>query len=100
MIDGEELSDHAAHGVPANNCLLNIEVVQQGGCIFGKHFDRISLDCFARFAGPAIIEKNDPVVTGKFPDLMEFPCLVIAPRHTAKEKGRSFAMNFEINFTV
>lgn len=100
MIEGKELRDDAAHRMSAHHRFRNIEVIEQRSSIFRKHFDRIFLEVFARFAGAAIVEKNHLVVAGKFPDLMKFPRLVVAARDAAEKKCRSFPMNFKINFTV
>jgi len=100
MFDGEKLSDNAAHGVATDDRLLDVQMLEQGDRVAGKHANGIFLHRFARLAGAAVVEHDDPMIAREFRDLVKLPRLMIEAGDAAKQKWRSVAMNFVVNLGV
>jgi hypothetical protein len=100
MIECQELRHDAAHGMAADDCLFNVQRVENRHSIFDKQLDRIFLHGLAGLSRAAIIEDNDLMIAREFRHLMKFPGLVIATGHTAKKKRRALAVDFVVDFRV
>ena len=100
IIEGQKLRDDAAHGVAADDSLLDIQVIEQRRSVVGEHLDRIFLDRFTRLAGAAIVEDDDFVIAGEFGDLMKFPRLVVEAGDAAEQKRRAIAVNFIVDLGI
>ena len=100
IVEGKQLGDHAAHGVAADDGLLDIQMVEDRRGIIGEHFDRILLDLLARLAGAAVVEQDDFVIAGKLRHLVKLPGLMIETGDAAKKQRRAVAVGFVIDLAA
>src|SRR5689334_7737357 len=100
MVEGEQLRDHATHGMPADNRLLGIQTIEQCRGIVGEHFDGVLLYGLARFSRAAVVKHNYPMITRKFADLVKFPRLMIETRDAAEQKWWAIAVNLVVDLRV
>ena len=100
IVEGEQLRDDAAHGMAADDRLLDSQMIEQCRGIVGEHFDRVFLYGLARFSRAAVVEHDDSVIARKFRDLVKFPGLMIETGDAAEQKRRAIAVNFVVDLRV
>src|SRR6266550_4722591 len=100
MFQCKNLRDPSAHGVAANNRLVELQIVEYRRSVVGKHLDRIFRRRLAGLSHSTIVESDDGVIAGKLGHLVDVPNFSVACRFAEKEERGSTAIDLIVDVCI